>query len=219
MHDIFTDRYFNLEFHVKCDEVQEFIDLINALKTQTNLDPSIIHSYSGDFDDYCCATLRGSGSDEYVYLVEMIGEYACDYNNNAFLDIIRDKNPDIFDTVIHYAVDNQAIAQVKYILDIDSRYANAAGHRGKTPLYFAICNVDVPMVKLLLSYGADPSFTYGVANSNYLDHALWVYDHYYSAMDDYNDNKVAIVKLMMEHGAKPNDTMSPEQLALYNQLL
>jgi hypothetical protein len=219
MHEIFTDRYFDLEFHVKCADQQEFINLINTLKTQTNVNPSLIQSYSGDLNDYCCATMRGCGDLEYVCLGEMIGHYACDHNNNAFLDILQDKHYHVlFDQIIHYAVDNDAIEQVEYILNINSAYANAAGHRGKTPLYHAITNVNVPMVKLLLRHGANPAYTYGMAGTNYLDHALWVYDHYYGD-DQYNADKITIIELiMMRNECEPTMDLSPEQRAIYDKI-
>lgn len=218
MHEIFTDRYFDLEFHVKCADPQEFIDLVNTLKTQTNVNPSIIQSYSGDLNDYCCATMRGCGNDEYVCLGELIGKYACDYNNNAFLDIIQDKHYHVlFDKIIHYAVDNESIEQVEYILNINSSYANAAGHRGKTPLYHAITNVSVPMVELLLDRGADPSLLYSVAMTNYLDHALWVYDHYYGD-DEYNEDKITIIRLLYQRGIEPTQPLTEEQRAVLQKV-
>ncbi len=215
MHKIFTDRYYNLVFNINCADQQEFIDLINTLKTQTNINPSIVKSYSGNYYDNCRATIRGSNCTESVCLGEMIGHYACDHNNNAFLDIIRDKY--FYDNIIHYAVDNEATEQVEYILNINSAYANATGPRGKTPLYHAITNVSVPMVKLLLSHCANPALTFGVARTNYLDHALWVYDHYYGN-DQYNADKITIIELMMHDGTEPTIDMSPEQCAIYNKI-
>jgi hypothetical protein len=52
------------------------------------------------------------------------------------------------------------------------------------------------MVDLLLSHGANPLNTYGMAHTNYIDHAIWVNDHYYSAEDGYNEKKIAIVNLV-----------------------
>ncbi len=214
MHEIFTNRYCDLELHVKCDNPREFINIINAFKEQSNLDPSIVKSYSGDINDYCRAFTRGSGDIKYVSLAQVIGEYACDHNNNAFLDIINETG---FNETIHYAVDNGAFEQVEYILYINSSYANAPGPQGKTPLYHAITNVNVTMVELLLDRGADPALLYGNdVLSNYLDHALWVYDHYYGS-DEYNSDKITIIRRIMSYGTEPTRPLTPEQRAIYDK--
>lgn len=215
MHEIFTNRYCDLELHVKCDNPREFINIINAFKEQSNLDPSIVKSYSGDINDYCRAFTRGSGDIKYVSLAQVIGEYACDHNNNAFLDIINETG---FNETIHYAVDNGAFEQVEYILDINSSYANAPGPRGKNPLYHAITNVNVPMVELLLDRGADPALLYGNnVLSNYLDHALWVYDHYYGN-DEYNEDKITIIRRIMSYGTEPTQPLTEEQQAVLQKV-
>ena len=49
--------------------------------------------------------------------------------------------------------------------------ANAANNRGETPLMFAVQKRDIPMVRLLLSKGADPKRTDNVSGYSALDYA------------------------------------------------
>ena len=222
MHEIFTDKYYDLSFHLKTVNQSLFKDFINLFNSYSGLKPEDTNIYfqqGGDMNDYCAALLRGCGNIETVSVGQIIGEYACDTNDTRFLDILVKHGFDLSPIMI-YAAKANTISAVFYCLS-QGVSTNVTGNRNKTPLYYAIDNVSVPMVRLLLDCHADPSLKFSVAQLNYLDHALWVYENYYSSEPYYDECKIKIVELLIDTGVKMTkqiDELTEGQQKLLNDL-
>ncbi len=225
MHSLFTDRYHSHEFCLKAvneDLFKDFINLFNNYKGLTPDDTNLYFEQGGDIHDYCTACMRGCGDYETISVGRIIGEYACDHGDHGdhkFLDILVKHNYDLT-PIMFYATERDCINTVMYCIFKNKDYVNAFGHRGKTPLYDAITNVSLPMVYLLLDYGADPSLTFSVAQTNYLDHALWVWEHYQHSVFWYEEVKTKIVKLIIDRGTKVTsiENLSEAQYKLLKSL-
>jgi len=222
MHSLFTDSYHSHEFCLKAvneDLFKDFINLFNNYKGLKPDDTNLYFEQGGDINDYCTACVRGCGEYETLSIGEVIGEYACDHNNTEFLDILIKHNYSL-EHVILYAAEHDCINAVMYCIFKNKEYVNTYGHRNKTPLYYAISNMSLPMVYLLLDYGADPSLTYSVAQLNYLDYALWVWENYDSDVSWHKDAKIRIIKLIIERGTKVTSTkkLSEAQYELLKSL-
>lgn len=210
MHSLFTESYHSHEFYLKSvneDLFKDFINLFNNYKGLKPDDTNLYFEQGGDINDYCTAKVRGCGDYETISIGEVIGIYACDHNNTEFLDILVKHNYDL-SPIILYAAEIDCINAVMYCILKEPELVNVLGHRDKTPLYYAILNVSLPMVYLLLDNGADPKLTYSRAQLNYLDHALWVWENYHSSEPCYEEKKTQIVKLIIDHGTKVTSTKS-----------
>ena len=90
------------------------------------------------------------------------------------------------------------------------------GHRGKTPLYYAIIDKSIELVKLLLENGANPNLKYAVCQNTYLDLAIDCYKNdieYNKRQDSENirntENIENIINLLLEYGAITNNQIWP----------
>jgi hypothetical protein len=163
-----------------------FRDFINLFSYASNLNPHDADLYfeqGGSIHDACIASMRGCGDSETISVGQIIGEYACNHNDMRFIDVLVKHQYNLSQTVIYSSIEN-SLETLQYCISIDNKYVNTRGHRGKTPLYYAILNASVKMVEYLIENGADPELTYSAAQLNYLDHAMWVFENKHSKQEN-----------------------------------
>lgn len=220
MSEIFSDSVFDLGFDIDNESlIPIFIDYINSFESDKNLDPVCIENYiklGGNLLDVCCARCRGNGDLIYEQFGESAGIYACKENDNRFLEMLQKHNYSNFNAVLFKAVSLNAINQVKWLLNLPTINVNSSGHRGKTPLYYAIIYKSIELVKLLLENGANPNLKYAMCQNTYLDLAIDCYkdDIKYNReedkeMDRNPENIKNIINLLLKHGAITNNQIWP----------
>lgn len=220
MSEIFTDCAFDLGFDIDNESlITVFTDYINSFASDKNLDPSCIENYiklGGNLLDVCCAYRYGNGD----LMCEQFGEsaaiYACKENDNRFLEMLQKYNYSNFNAILFKAVSLNAINQVKWLLNLPTINVNTLGQRWKTPLYYAIIDKSIELVKLLLENGANPNLKYAVCQNTYLDLAIDCYKNdieYNKRQNNENirntENIENIIKLLLEYGAITNNQIWP----------
>jgi ankyrin repeat protein len=153
-------------------------------------------------------------------MCEQFGEsaaiYACKENDNRFLEMLQKHNYSNFNAVLFKAVSLNAINQVKWLLNLPTINVNTLGQRWKTPLYYAIIDKSIELVKLLLENGANPNLKYAVCQNTYLDLAIDCYKNdieYNKKQDSENirntENIENIINLLLEYGAVTSNQKWP----------
>lgn len=211
MHSLFTDTYYDHQFYLKQVNVTLFKDFVNLFYYASTLNPHDTDLYfeqGGDINDTCVACVKGCGNSESISIGQILGEYACNHNDMRFIDVLVKHQYDLSSVILYSANDN-SLETVQYCISIDNKYVNAQGHRGKTPLYYAILNSSIKMVEYLLDNGADPELTYSAAQLNCLDHALWVFEHRDSKMENQH----------IEYGVPVYDPLPKKQLRIIEILV
>jgi hypothetical protein len=223
MSKIFTDSAFDLGFDIDNESlIPIFTNNINSFASEKNLDPACIENYikvGGNLLDACCAYHYGNGDLMYEQFGESAGIYACKENDNRFLEMLQKYNYNNFNGILHKAVSLNAINQVKWLLNLPNIDVNSFGHRGKTPLYYAIRNKSIELVKLLLENGTNPNLKYAMCQNTYLDLAIDCYENdieynktqeskLEKDIEDIKDLK-DIINLLLEYGAVTNNQKWP----------
>jgi ankyrin repeat protein len=207
MNDIFNPAIaISLQFCLKNDDLdKDFIEIVNKFTLEKDLTTDIVDEYinkGGAIDDFCTAIMRGCGEGMNAGLNTVVGEYACNNNDNKFLECIKkhiEFETCIYEILLHRATEINAINQMLYLLDICKAEPNCMGHRNKTPLYYAIANHSLEAVKILLEHGADPNMKYGVCQFTYMDWAA------------YHHTNESIIAELLKYGANTNVKTLPNE--------
>ena len=76
-----------------------------------------------------------------------------------------------------------------------------------TPLSMAVFYTNLPMVELLLEYGADPNVVY-----NEYENVLWDLQYNDGITDEENEIRLVIARKLLENGANPKVVVEGEDL-------
>jgi ankyrin repeat protein len=124
--------------------------------------------------------------------------------------------------LLSYAILNNH-DMANYLLNL-SPNPNMPGHRGKTPLYYAILKADLDIIIKLINLGANPNLTYGMSKTNYLYFAVYRLD----LIKDSNTESILleknilikIIKLLINSGAEiQEDVFNKYLLNIINNII
>lgn len=110
-------------------------------------------------------------------------------------------------SALHYAVRYNSPKIVEYLLNEGANVDQRDDFGGKTPLVYAIMNSNLPLIQMLIIYGADPFLEFEVeiddnfTSYNYLDLVTEVYSNVIS-----HKNKERIKKLLNSQRDIPSDS-------------
>ena len=225
-----TTNFYNHDF--KCNDPIKFRDFIKQLESGKN--PNILNDYiksNGQLYDVCYMIQKGNGE---LYIVSIPRAIINGGNLETLKRLIElDKSyinyQDHEYSLLSYAIgENNEMAN--YLLDSGAD-PNSFGHRSKTPLYYAILQVNVEIIDKLLILGANPNHTYGMQKTNYLYFAVYklsIIKNNKTASDTDSENDIhmvqkmnlmKIIKLLIKYGGIiQEDLYTSNQLNLINNI-
>jgi ankyrin repeat protein len=222
--DLFDTTIF-FDHKYECKDDKKFKKLIYDIESGAG--PEILNIYinsNGTLDDICFMRRYGNGE----YNVAWIGKSIINGNNlDTFkrlieLDKLQINSRDNEYCLLSYAILNNH-DMANYLLNL-SPNPNMPGHRGKTPLYYAILKADLDIIIKLINLGANPNLTYGMSKTNYLYFAVYRLD----LIKDSNTESILleknilikIIKLLINSGAEiQEDVFNKYLLNIINNII
>jgi cytohesin len=120
-------------------------------------------------------------------LITLLVDHGADVNAHGMMEY----------TLLHQAVLDSDLDRAALLL-AKGADVNAKGQQKRTPLHLAAEKGDVAMVNLLLDHGADTKIEYQYSAVN----NVWSGPN--ALMDAADNNRIEVVKVLLERGADPN---------------